>query len=408
MNVLIMRFNFLPLSETFIYDEIINGKEEIASYIYYKNRLNYRTFPEMRALPFCDVCDTGMFRCMINDFQKQRFFKNEYFEKSFCNEIARITEVIKTLNVKVIHSHFIEESLFALKLKKYIDIPLIVSLHGGYDSNVFPSVNRKLFLSLMDNVDLCFVRSEYMKERLVEKGVPEKKLSVLYRGVDIDFWQAKTSRVNNDKLNITFIGRFVEKKGLKDAVMAVLPLMQRYRNIIFHIIGGSSPFFYRFMKHILYKTKMASFIEGDQFVKERITLKIKISKVKDRVIYYGMCNREKIREVLQTTDILIAPSQYSKDGDCEGIPGVILEAQALKIPVVTTWHAGIPEVITHELNGMLSPEKDVPGLMRCMEYLITHPQVRMEMGVNGRQIIEQKFNLKDQREKIAKVYLKFN
>lgn len=408
MNVLILRFDFLPLSETFVFDEIINEQKGITSYTYYKNRINCSIFPEVNALSLCDLYNTGMFRCMINDFQKQRFFKNKYFGKLFCKEVKQIAEIIKTLNIKIIHSHFIEESLFALKLKEYINIPLIVSLHGGYDSNVFPNVQRKLFLSLMDSADLCFVRSEYMKETLVEKGVQRNKISVLYRGIDTDFWQTKTTRRNDDKINITFIGRFVEKKGLEEAVTAILPLMQKYENVIFHVIGGSPPFFYRLMKYIFYRLRVANFIEGNQFIKERINFKIRTSQAKDRIVCYGMCDRKKIREVLQITDILIAPSQFSRDGDCEGIPGVILEAQSLQIPVVTTAHTGIPEVITHELNGMLCSEKDVVGLMRSIEYLINHPQIRIEMGMKGRQIIEQKFSLNDQREKIIKAYLKLN
>ena len=77
----------------------------------------------------------------------------------------------------------------------------------------------------------------------------------------------------------------------------------------------------------------------------------------------------------------------------EGTPVVLMEAQACGLPVVSTYHSGIPEVVKDGESGFLVPEKDVDALAEKMEYLINHPELWPKMGEAGRKHIERNYNI---------------
>jgi len=77
--------------------------------------------------------------------------------------------------------------------------------------------------------------------------------------------------------------------------------------------------------------------------------------------------------MIKSSDILIAPSITSKNGDIEGIPNVLKEAMAAGVPVISTYHSGIPELVIDGYNGLLAPEKDIKALAEKIIYLIKNP-----------------------------------
>jgi len=100
----------------------------------------------------------------------------------------------------------------------------------------------------------------------------------------------------------------------------------------------------------------------------------------------------------------LAPSVTSKIGDKEGIPNTIKEAMATGLPVVSTFHAGIPELVVDQETGFLLPERDTDGLVEKLDYLITHSEIRERLGRHGREIIMEKFNLVQQMKELEQVY----
>ena len=100
----------------------------------------------------------------------------------------------------------------------------------------------------------------------------------------------------------------------------------------------------------------------------------------------------------------MAPSLTSSTGDQEGIPGVIMEAFATGLPVVSTEHAGIPEIVRDGASGFLVPEKDVDALIQKLEILIQQPQLRYAMGRTGRKYVEQYYNIKILNNRLVELY----
>jgi colanic acid/amylovoran biosynthesis glycosyltransferase len=98
------------------------------------------------------------------------------------------------------------------------------------------------------------------------------------------------------------------------------------------------------------------------------------------------------------------PSVVSAAGDQEGIPVVLMEAMASGLPVVSTYHTGIPELVSDGESGMLVAEGDADAIADRLNYLLSHREVWLEMGDKGRKHIEKYYNLDKQNDRIVEIY----
>jgi colanic acid/amylovoran biosynthesis glycosyltransferase len=124
----------------------------------------------------------------------------------------------------------------------------------------------------------------------------------------------------------------------------------------------------------------------------------------DKIKILGAMNQEELRTYFEIAGVFILSSCTSFDGDMEGIPVVLMEAQASGIPVVSTLHSGIPEVVLDGKSGFLVPERDVNGLTERLQYLVEHPDLWPEMGRCGRKLVEEKYDIKKLNSKLVCMY----
>ena len=103
---------------------------------------------------------------------------------------------------------------------------------------------------------------------------------------------------------------------------------------------------------------------------------------------------------MSNADIYILNSVTSTDGDQEGIPVSLIEAQAMKLPVISSFHAGIPELVEHNKTGLLSEEKDVKQLKENINRLVKYPELRKQFSENARKKIEREFNIETLNDKL--------
>ena len=90
--------------------------------------------------------------------------------------------------------------------------------------------------------------------------------------------------------------------------------------------------------------------------------------------------------------MFVLPCITGSDGDRDGIPNVILEALAMQLPVISTQHSGIPEVIKSGVNGLLVPPSDEEALAYAIARLIDDPFLRAQFGQLGRRTVTERFN----------------
>jgi colanic acid/amylovoran biosynthesis glycosyltransferase len=97
--------------------------------------------------------------------------------------------------------------------------------------------------------------------------------------------------------------------------------------------------------------------------------------------------------MMESSHILLAPSVTAGDGDEEGIPNVVKEAMAVGLPVVSTVHAGIPELVVDGESGFLVPERSVDDLAERIMYLCDHPEIWPQMSRAARRKVETEFDI---------------
>ena len=122
---------------------------------------------------------------------------------------------------------------------------------------------------------------------------------------------------------------------------------------------------------------------------EKLSNLISNLNLKRNVKILGWVNQEEVTKLMQDSDILIAPSITANDGDKEGIPVVLMEAQAMGLPVISTYHSGIPELIIDGHNGFLVKERDFSALADKIVTLISCESKINNFKINGKNIINQ-------------------
>ena len=114
--------------------------------------------------------------------------------------------------------------------------------------------------------------------------------------------------------------------------------------------------------------------------------------LESRVDFLGEKDHEAVARELGKVRCFVQHSLKAPSGDCEGLPLAILEASASGLPVISTLHAGIPEVIENEVSGLLSYEGDVESMAKHMAAIASDDEMVSRFGTNGRRIVEEKFS----------------
>jgi colanic acid/amylovoran biosynthesis glycosyltransferase len=127
--------------------------------------------------------------------------------------------------------------------------------------------------------------------------------------------------------------------------------------------------------------------------------------VADRVEFLGPVERDRIAHEMLRAHLFCLPARMGPDGDSAGIPNVLKEAMACGMPVVSTLHAGIPELVSDGDSGYLVAERDVAAIADRLCALLDQPERWEAMGRAGRARVEAGFCLQGMcRQLEAEVY----
>lgn len=143
---------------------------------------------------------------------------------------------------------------------------------------------------------------------------------------------------------------------------------------------------------------------GDGPLRESLQQLIQDLNVGHIVKLLGWKQHQEIVEILDNSHIFLAPSVTAKGGDQEGTPNVLKEAMAMGLPVISTPHGGIPELIEDGISGFLVPERDADAIAEKLSYLIEHPEVWPQMGQVGRAQVEEKYDMNKLNDELVEIY----
>ena len=219
-----------------------------------------------------------------------------------------------------------------------------------------------------------------MKARLEALGCPEEKIQIVHLGVDLDRIGFRERRApSGRRVRVLYAGRLVEKKQVLDALEAFKKVADLRQDIEFCIVG-----------------------DGD--LRPSVEVRIRQLNLEDRVVLRGAVSHAETLREMDEADLFILPSATAPNGDMEGTPTVLMEAQASGLPVVSTFHADIPEVVVDGESGLLAPERDIGVLAKHLKHLLDDPGCWAEMGAAGRRHVEENYDIRREVGKLEGVY----
>src|SRR5690349_18213985 len=261
-----------------------------------------------------------------------------------------------------IHAHFVDRaSTMALVASKLLNVPYSVTAHAN-DIYVKP-VLLDLKLSQASFVSTC---TGYNRQYLEREHRLNGKLHCLYHGLELEDYQPQPN-VSAEIPKITAVGQLKEKKGFSYLLKACQILKENGYAFRCQIIG-----------------------EGP--LRPALEQKIHDFSLEKHVTLSGAIPHDTVINELKSSSMFVLPCVTGSDGDRDGIPNAILEAMAMQLPIVSTIHSGIPEVVTDGENGLLVPPADANALAQAMAKLLDNSMLGHQMGERGRQRVSENFD----------------
>jgi glycosyltransferase, family 1 len=244
-------------------------------------------------------------------------------------------------------------------------VPILVEMHGFFYFNILES--NKLHNKLLS----YFIRYSYnnctairalnfaMKEKMILNKIKSNNISIVENRVDLSiFNKPKKNQKINDCIKLLSIGNFEEVKGHRYALEALTVLSKKYNHISLTLVSGGS-----------LKKKYRAYAEQN-----RINVKL-IDK----------CSQEELVKIMYESNIYIHTSIR------EGMPRVILEAMAMKLPVISSKAGFIEGTLSNGINGLLTDIGDVNGVVQAVEWLIKNEELRISLTEKAYQDVLEKY-----------------
>lgn len=294
---------------------------------------------------------------------------------------------LRLRELSLLHAHFGPDGVAVMPLAARLEVPLIVTFHGG-DCTV---ALRSLWLSgklynyhfllqerrLKEEAALFLAVSGFVRARLLDKGYPERKVRMHYIGVDTE--KFRPARHPCEEQYILCVGRHVPQKGI-DVLLRAFSRVTKAHPGLSLLLVGEGPM-----------TGTLHSLAGSLGIAERVR-------------FLGAQPHDRIIGLMRGARVFALPSQNAGDGESEALGIVFNEASACGVPVVATRHGGIPEAVLDGETGFLVTERDDSGLADRLEELLSNDALARKMGRRGREYVCETFDLASQTRALELIY----
>lgn len=297
----------------------------------------------------------------------------------------RLGKILRNIRPDIVHTHKYKDSLIGTLVARGVGIPHVVRVVHGLPEPFkglrnakmvgYTAADRVITDWLVDRV----VAVSWDIEKVLKRIYDSKRVLCIHNGIDVEAVRVTIQReamrkkwqIAEDAMVIGTVGRLVPVKGHAILLEATSILRAAKQNVTLVVVGDGL---------------LRSELEGTA---QRLGME-------NAVIFAG--HQDQAYDFLNMMDIFVLPSLY------EGIPMVLLEALALRRPVVATGVGGIPEVIAHDRSGKLVNPGDPDELAVALKELIEMPEKAKALGVEGRRQVEQEFSAHMMAARTADLY----
>lgn len=289
------------------------------------------------------------------------------------HQFMKIVAVIKKHQVRIVHCHDPKSDMYGYALSfLFPKIKFVSTLHGWIAKRTRSKCYVALDKFIVRNFDAVIAVSDQILATATKHSI--KNIHVVKNSIDVNKWSPEGNPQRNANVaKVGFVGRLSKEKGPLDFVRVAKRVLEQHANAEFHV-AGTGP------EESAMKTLARQ------------------SGIENKVQFNGQLDIKQLWSFYQMLDILLLTS-YT-----EGVPLTILEAGAMKIPVVATNVGGVGEVVTHEKNGLLAPAGDIESLANNVLSILNDRNWGREMGLAGRSVVEDNFSIETNVRKVQTIY----
>ena len=291
-------------------------------------------------------------------------------KKNYTKE-AHIKRYLQEYQIDVVLAEYGTAGSFIAPICKSLNLPLLVHFHG-FDASRLDILNifKIGYQFMFSYATKIIVVSNAMKQVLVGQGCPEEKLLINIYGPHPDYLNIKP---NLDSNFIISVGRHTYKKAPYLTILSFQKVLEIHPHLKLKMIG-----------------------DGELFdVSKNL---VKSLGLENNIILLGGLERKDIIKHLQSAFLFVQHSIIATNGDSEGTPVGIIEAMAAGLPVVSTRHAGIPDVVIQNETGFLVDEWDIDAMAEDILKIANNRELAETFGKKGNVEISAHYNLENHLE----------
>ena len=302
-------------------------------------------------------------RRLLRAFSRQRYRTGVTSGKTvfFLNAFSR-------LRFDLLYAHFGPNGLSGAFLKDIGVAPrLAVAFHGS-DINTYPKrFGEDVYSYMFTRCDLVTANTTFTAGKVVSVGAAPEQMAIVPESLRTDEYPPRTWTRKDDGFRVLTVGRMVEKKGHRYVLEAIATLRKVIPGLRYRMVGDGS-------------------------LRRGLGAQAQALGIADICDFLGAQTADVVRKEYAECDVFVLASVTAAGGDMEGQGLVLQEAQAMGVPVVSTYHNGIPDGILEGETGVLVPEGDVEGLHRALESFWRDPESIASMGRRAAEFVRERYD----------------
>ena len=295
-------------------------------------------------------------------------------------ETRRILAVLDREKADVLHIFFGTTAIHLLPLLRNLSIPVVVSFHGADVAGEMRTPSyRPILAEIFNRASAITARSQALADAVKQMGAPEEKISLQRTFLPKTEGCDRLAPIDG-RWQLLQAARLVPKKGLITALKVFAKFVQDHPWAHF-VIAGEGP------------------------MREELQELVRQLGIAGNVSLTGFLSQEALRQKMHESHIYFHPAETVGGSDQEGVPNAMLEAMATGLPVVSTLHGGIPEVVREGVEGFLAKEGDGKALEELLRQCTSHPEKFTAMSQAAQKRVESLFG-REAADQMEEVYLR--